>query len=71
MIHYHGGPITPRSELLKMAGKHFCVSMADARDADWCLTHAQSVMWDNGAFTAFTKGKETNWSNESCWNDIK
>jgi len=62
MIHYHGGPITPRSELLKMAGKHFCVSMADARDADWCLTHAQSVMWDNGAFTAFTKGKETNWS---------
>jgi hypothetical protein len=40
-----------------MAGKHFCVSFANPADADWCLTHGQSVMWDNGAFTAYTKGK--------------
>ena len=57
MIHYHGTPLTPRSELLKMAGKNFCVSFADPRDADWCLSHGQSVMWDNGAFSAFTQGK--------------
>ena len=43
MIHYHGTPITPNSELLKMAGKHFCVSYADIRDAKWCFTNAQSV----------------------------
>ena len=58
MIHYHGTPITPNSELLKMAGKHFCVSYADPRDADWCFKNGQSVMWDNGAFTSYTQGKE-------------
>lgn len=57
MIHYHGTPITPQKERIKMAGKHFCVSYADARDADWCLHHGQSVMWDNGAYTAFTQRK--------------
>lgn len=53
-IHYHGTPLTPRAELLKMIGKHFCVSFAEPRDADWCLVHGQSVMWDNGAFSIFT-----------------
>lgn len=57
MIHYHGTPLTPRSELLKMAGKHFCVSFAHPSDADWCLAHGQSVMWDNGAFSAYTQAK--------------
>jgi len=67
MIHYHGTPITPRSKLLAMAGKHFCVSFADKRDGDWCLLNAQSVMWDNGAFTAFTKGVEPNWVKYYEW----
>jgi hypothetical protein len=57
MIHYHGTPLTPRRELEKLAGEHFCVSYATPQDADWCLKNAQSVMWDNGAFTSFTKGK--------------
>ena len=57
MIHYHGTPLTPRETLYRMAGKHFCVSYADKRDGDVCLEIGQSVMWDNGAFTAFTKGK--------------
>lgn len=51
MIHYHGTPITPRSELMKIAGKCFCVSYAEPRDADWCLENGQSVLFDNGAFT--------------------
>lgn len=58
MIHYHGTPLTPRSELVKMAGKNFCVSFANPNDADWCLTHGQSVLWDNGAFTAYKQGGE-------------
>lgn len=57
MIHYHGTPLTPRAMLQRMAGKHFCVSFAHPADADWCLAHGQSVMWDNGAFSAFTKGR--------------
>lgn len=58
MIHYHGTPLTPRSEMQKMAGKHFCVSFAAPGDADWCLAHGQSVMWDNGAFSAYTRGEK-------------
>lgn len=57
MIHYHGTPITPRHKLLEMQGRHFCVSFADPRDLEVVLKMGQSVMMDNGAFTAFTKGK--------------
>jgi hypothetical protein len=57
MIHYHGTPITPKQKLLEMRGRHFCVSFADPRDIEDCLKIGQSVMLDNGAFTAFTKGK--------------
>jgi len=56
VIHYHGTPITPRSELLRMAGRHFCVSFADPRDLETCLGSGQSVMLDNGAFSTFTRG---------------
>lgn len=68
-IHYHGTPLTPRSELQKLAGKHFCVSFADPRDADWCQTHAQSVMWDNGAFSLHTQGKAVDWTAFYAWAD--
>lgn len=56
MIHYHGTPLTPRSELLKMAGRHFCVPFSDSRDLEVCLQIGQSLMLDNGAFSAFTRG---------------
>lgn len=67
MIHYHGTPLTPRLALQKMAGKNFCVSFADPRDADWCATHGQSVMWDNGAFSLFTQGKQVDWHRFYDW----
>lgn len=67
MIHYHGTPITPRKELLNLAGKNFCVSYADARDADVCLSIGQSVLWDNGAFSFFTKNTATRWSEYYEW----
>lgn len=57
MIHYHGTPITPRSHLLEMAGRHFCVSFAHPADAETCQQIGQSVMFDNGAFTTFKSGK--------------
>ena len=69
MIHYHGTPISPRSELIKMAGKHFCVSFEDHRDTDWCVNHGQSVMLDNGAFSAFTKGKSINFEAYEKWKE--
>lgn len=50
-----------------MAGKHFCVSFAAPQDADVCLQIGQSVMWDNGAFTAYTKGKQLDLDNLFRW----
>lgn len=71
MIHYHGTPITPRSELKKMAGRHFCVSFAHPQDEEWCLENAQSVMWDNGAFSTFTKGYKFDYDGYSKWVEPK
>jgi hypothetical protein len=66
-IHYHGTPLTPRDQLWKMAGKSFCVSFAHPADAEICLRIGQSVMWDNGAFSLFTKQKAVNWSAFYKW----
>lgn len=66
-IHYHGTPLTPRDQLWKMAGKSFCVSYAHPADAEICLRIGQSVMWDNGAFSLYTKGKAVNWTAFYKW----
>lgn len=57
MIHYHGTPMSPRRELHKLSGRHFCVPFSDGRDATTCLQIGQSVMFDNGAFSAHTRGE--------------
>jgi hypothetical protein len=67
MIHYHGTPITPRAALAPMAGRHFCVSWADPRDIDWCMSHGASVMLDNGAFSAWTRGAAMDWADFYSW----
>jgi hypothetical protein len=69
MIHYHGTPITPRREIEKMAGLCFCVSFARPENADWCFRNGQSVMWDNGAFSAFTRGIPFNRHGYILWLD--
>lgn len=66
-IHYHGTPLTPREQLWLMAGKNFCVSYANPGDADVCLRIGQSVMWDNGAFSLFTRGKAVDWTRFYRW----
>jgi len=71
MIHYHGTPITPRTELYKMSGKHFCVSFYRPDDIDICLQIGQSVMLDNGAFSAFKKGEKLNFKNYYKWLEDK
>lgn len=59
-ICYHGTPVTPKAQLYRMTGQSFCVSFADPRDADFCDAFGQSVLWDNGAFTAWTSGRAVN-----------
>jgi hypothetical protein len=66
-IHYHGTPITPRSVLHTLAGKHFCVSYAAPNDATECHKIGQSVMLDNGAFSLWRAGKATDWPGYYKW----
>jgi hypothetical protein len=67
MIHFHGTPLTPRAELAKLAGKHFCVSFARPDDAAWCQAHGQSVLWDSGTFSAHTRGGSVDWDRYYSW----
>lgn len=66
-MHFHGTPLSPRSELLKLAGKNFCVPFSDPRDADWCLLNAQSIIWDNGKFGAYTRGVDIDEAKLFAW----
>lgn len=66
-MHYHGTPITPRSVLLQLAGRSFCVSFAAPADVEVCHEIGQSVMLDNGAFSMWRKGKPTDWPGYYEW----
>lgn len=69
MIHYHGTPITPVAALAELAGRHFCVSHAAPQDVARCHMIGQSVMLDNGAFSAWKIGKATDWPAYYEWCD--
>jgi len=71
MIHYHGTPITPKIQLYKMAGKHFCVSFAHPSDVKTCLEIGQSVMFDCGSFSVFTRGLEVDFKKYYKWLEDK
>jgi hypothetical protein len=67
LIHYHGTPITPINVLYELAGRHFCVSFYEPRDLNRCLSIGQSVMFDNGAFSAWKLGVEIDWKDYYAW----
>jgi hypothetical protein len=56
MMKYHGTPITPKHQLARMSGRNFCVPFLRPDNLDVCLRIAQSVMFDNSAFSFKTKG---------------
>lgn len=66
-VHYHGTPITPRSVLDTLAGRHFCVSFARPEDVERAHRIGQSVMLDNGAFSAWTKARTVDWRGYYEW----
>ena len=67
MIHYHGTPITPVTEIQKLAGRNFCVSFERPDQVKRCHDIGQSVMLDNGAFTVWVKGKMMDWTKYYRW----
>lgn len=71
MIHYHGTPLTPYSELEKMKGRHFCVSFERPDNINWCIKNSQSLMLDNGAFSAYTRGASFDKTGYYKWLDDK
>ena len=68
-IHYHGTPITPRAVLDTLAGRHFCISYAAPNDVKQCHAIGQSVMLDNGAFSAWTAGRPVDWDGYYRWTE--
>lgn len=68
-IHYHGTPITPRTVLYELAGRNFCVSYYSPNDVRACHQIGQSVMLDNGAFSAWKLGAKTDWPGFYKWCD--
>ena len=67
MIHYHGTPISPKSELYKLEGRNFCISFYRKDSIKHCLKIGQSLMLDNGAFSAWRKGVEIDWNKYYKW----
>lgn len=68
-VHYHGTPITPRSVLYALSGRHFCVSFAKPQDVAVCHQIGQSVLHDNGAFSVWkqTRAPVADWTPFYRW----
>lgn len=69
-IHYHGMRVSPLPALMELAGRHFCVSHVDSSCVRRCHEIGQSVMLDNGAFSKWKSGKQTNWEAFYAWCDV-
>lgn len=69
MIHYHGTPITPNAVLLSLSGNCFCVSHMRPDQVETCHQIGQSVMLDNGAFSKWKRGAQTDWPAYYAWCD--
>jgi len=69
MIHYHGTPISPITALYELSGRNFCVSHARPDDVRRVHDIGQSVMLDNGAFSAWKRGHAVDWPKYYEWCD--
>ncbi len=69
MIHYHhvdgGMPNIDKPRFL--SGRHGLVSFAYQAQTELAMSVCQSVILDNGAFTAWTKGEDVDWSEYIKW----
>lgn len=68
MIHYHGTPISPLSAAAEvLTARHAMVSFARPEQLEVALAVCQSVVLDNGAFSAWRKGKTFHWPDYYNW----
>lgn len=68
MIHYHGTPMTPMQDFVKsFAGKHAMVSYEHPEQLEVAAEICQSVVLDNGAFSAWKQGKTYDFVGYADW----
>jgi len=68
-MHYHGTPISPLTALYELAGRCFCVSHARPDDVERVHQIGQSIMLDNGAYSKWKRGHQTDWPSYYEWCD--
>lgn len=68
MIQYHGVPITPYHDCVKiLAGRHGMVSYAHKEQIGTIAEVCDSFVLDNGAFSFWKSGKPVNWTKYYDW----
>jgi len=68
MIHYHGTPLNPMLDMVKsFAGKHAMVSFEHPEQLDLAVEICQTVVLDNGAFSAWQNGEPYDFAGYSDW----
>lgn len=69
MIHYHGTPITPEADMVRIVtGRHAMVSFANPQQIEIVADICQSFSQDNGAYPAWRAGKPiTDWTPYYAW----
>lgn len=70
MIHYHGGPITPETCAYRTwIGGHAFISFAHPDQIKLAAGICQTFALDNGAFSFWRQGRETDWQGYYAWCD--
>jgi hypothetical protein len=68
MIHYHGLPMTPAADMVKaFAGRHGMVSFEHPDQIENAAEVCQSVVLDNGAFSAWKSGRPHHFKGYALW----
>lgn len=68
MIHYHGTPMTPSADMVKaFASKHAMVSFEHPCQLEVAAEICQSIVLDNGAFSAWRQGKPHDFTGYMSW----
>lgn len=68
MIHYHGLPMTPAADMVKaFAGRHGMVSFEHPDQIENAAEICQSIVLDNGAFSAWKSGKPHDFDGYMVW----
>jgi hypothetical protein len=68
MIHYHGLPMATLMDMVKaMRGRHAMVSFGNPRQVEEAAEVCQSIVLDNGAYSAWRAGSRHDFDGYQAW----